>query len=53
MKDVEIIKKNDNLEKLRQGKYTVRKRVAAYCRVIIDIKDRLIVTNIKYLIIQN
>ncbi|HBG7379488.1 TPA: recombinase family protein [Clostridioides difficile] len=41
MKEVEIIKKNDNLENRRRGKYIDCKRVAAYCRVSTDSEDQL------------
>ncbi|SJN84789.1 Transposon Tn1000 resolvase [Clostridioides difficile] len=41
MKEVEIIKKNDNLENRRRGKYIDRKRVVAYCRVSTDSEDQL------------
>ena len=41
MREVKIIKKKDNLENLRRGKYIERKRVAAYCRVSTENEDQL------------
>ncbi len=41
MREFKIIKKKDNLENLRRGKYIECKRVSAYCRVSTDSEDQL------------